>query len=112
MECAKSLLINGDRIEDITHCITTIQAHDKETGKVQFSGCGIEVFRPNHISGDACIFLSYQGEEFIFGEHVDVYTHFTKWIGEYCKYDMKPFGTNHIKSTVDCNTLRKLFIIE
>ena len=94
MENKKSLLSIAGHIFDTTGLIQNVNA--VIDGEVKYSGCGVVVYRPNHIHGDAVIFLKYKCEEFIFGEWVKTYT-VSQWkSSDYHGVEMVP--TEHKKS--------------
>lgn len=82
-------LINGKFVSDITGKVQTIVMTDRETGQV-YRGNGIVIYRPNHIHGNAPVFLSRNGCNYEFGGKLISYTFnekFKSW--DYSKMDIE-----------------------
>lgn len=110
MKALKSLLNIGNSIEDITDHVQLVGAH--VDGELKYRGCGLEIFRSNHINGNAVIFINYVGQELIFGEWVNVYALSPKWKHwDYAKYEMKPLEGKLPLISGNNKTLRDEFII-
>ena len=110
MENKKSLLTVCGHIFDVTGLVQVVTAN--MNGELKYRGCGIIIYRGQHVDGNAVIFLKYTGQQLIFGEWVDTYSSDDGWKSwDYSKFDMKP--TEHEKSLISCadNFLRKEMII-
>ena len=110
MENKKSLLTVCGHIFDVTGLVQVVTA--SMDGELKYRGCGIIIYRSQHVDGNAVIFLKYTGQQLIFGEWVDTYSSNDGWKSwDYSKFDMKP--AEHEKPLISCadNFLRKEMII-
>ena len=87
MENAAVLVID-DKVFDISGCVQTVAAHDKETGNLKYRGNGIVIFRSNHVQGNLVTFINYVGEKMIFGKWVKVYNKSSWSDSSYLEFDM------------------------
>lgn len=88
MKNKKSLLSVSGQIFDVTGIVQTVSANIG--GELKYRGCGIIIYRSNHINGNAVIFLKYTGQQLIFGEWVDTYSSNDGWKSwDYERFDMK-----------------------
>lgn len=110
MKNSKSLLNIGNAIADVTGLVQTVGAF--KDGELKYRGCGIVIYRSNHINGNATIFLSYVGKEFVFGGWVETYSTDEKWKHwDYSEYEMKPLEHENSLITGHDRKLSKMMII-
>lgn len=110
MENKKSLLTVSGHIFDVTGLVQTVTAN--MNGELKYRGCGIIIYRSQHVDGNAVIFLKYTGQQLIFGEWVDTYSSNDGWKSwDYEKFEMKP--AEHEKSLISFadDLLRKEMVI-
>ncbi len=105
----KALLVIGENIFDISGLVQTIEATNKE-GQT-FRGNGVVIYRPNHIHGNAPIFLKWVGTTRLLGQEVTTYALADNWdMFDYLEYEMKADTSKALISCAD-QLLRKKGII-
>lgn len=105
----KALLVIGENIFDISGLVQTIEATNQQ-GET-FRGNGVVIYRPNHILGNAPIFLKWIGTTRLLGQEVTTYAVPDNWTAlDYVQCQMKADNSKTLISCAD-QILRKKGII-